>query len=226
MKYILSCLLILLTGCSLSPAKSYVHHISHSTVALMVEKADGSFAPFCSGVWIGDKKILTAAHCVDALAEHMETTTEHLKVHYTTDAEVAGIGEEPFAVHLSQVSVVDDDHDLAELVLLGLPVAHDTATLASGVPDVGQHVAIVGMPKGLFFTYEEGTISAVRDASFAGLTGKVLQVNSAAYFGNSGGGAFTEDGKLVGICSRLTPIPQMSLFVQVDINVIKKLESE
>jgi len=226
-KYIASLFAVCLLACSsLSAPKSYVNHLSHSTVALVIPNDEGVFRPFCSGVFIDERKILTAAHCVVGLAEHNETTTDHLQVHYLNDYEVQGMGQEPYAVHLAETVVVDETRDLAELKLLGPDVKHETAKLVDGLPDIGAHVAIVGMPKGFYFTYEEGTVSGIRDASIAGLSGTAIQIQSAAYFGNSGGGAFDENGKLIGICSRLTSIPQMDLFMAVDKDVIKNLEKD
>ena len=81
------------------------------------------------------------------------------------------------------------------------------------MPGIGEHIFVVGHPRGMYWTYAEGTVSAYRNESSVG---KVVQVNATVWFGNSGGGVFDADGKLLGICSRLTKVPQMNYYVHLD----------
>ena len=67
----------------------------------------------------------------------------------------------------------------------------------------------------MYYTHAEGTVSAYRGDESSGI-GKVVQVNATIWFGNSGGGVFDYQGRLVGICSRLTRVPMMNYFVHLD----------
>jgi Flp pilus assembly protein TadD len=89
---------------------------------------------------------------------------------------------------------VDPDHDLAELLVIGLAAPavqiRDSAKLA-----VGEKVYTVGAPEGLELTISEGLISGLRDFD----TGRVIQTSAAFSHGSSGGGLFDAEGRLVGV---------------------------
>ena len=77
-------------------------------------------------------------------------------------------------------------------------------------------MCIVGHTTGLWWTYIEGDVSSSR--THVGKFSKLLQISSPAWFGNSGGGAFNEDGKLVGISSWIyTKAPMVTFFVHGDV---------
>lgn len=238
---ILLAIMVGLGGCasgSKIPVRSpsgLISHMGDSTVALVITSKDGEVHPFCTGVWVGPDEILTANHCVEASArfllgpdadENTPVDPVGTKVHYVIEKEAESVGEEPTAIHLSYVRAVDVDHDLALLraKVSGMP-AHDVATLPDTLPAIGEHVYVVGQPRGLYWSYVEGTVSSYRDdMPNTGIDGPYVQINGTVWFGNSGGGAFDGNGHLIGIASRLVRVPNMSLFVHA--NSIKKFLKE
>lgn len=204
------CLLLSIScGGSKYPAKSpVVTHMGKASVALIVEKDDGSYHSYCSGSWVGERGILTAYHCIDALADHMSTDEKtvkpaDVKVHYIVEGEVMGVGEEPSGLHLAAVSVLDEKHDLALLKAVGNAVpAHDAIVLSKMAPEVGDRVFSMGTPRGLYWTLTDGIVSAYRD-DLKGIgddnEGPFMQVSVQINSGNSGGGVYNEWGELVGV---------------------------
>ncbi|MBO4217700.1 MAG: trypsin-like peptidase domain-containing protein [Clostridia bacterium] len=75
------------------------------------------------------------------------------------------------------------------------------AELASGeVPPVGTSVAIVGNPLGYKFSITQGCIGGVdRSVAIEGNEMTLMQLSAPINSGNSGGGVFNSDGKVVGI---------------------------
>jgi len=233
-------MLVELTGCKTSlntpvRARDSLHsHIGESTVALVhfkvtlhrdengeIDDASISVQPHCTGVWVSETEIVTAAHCV-AGEEGMDPVGE--KAYYVINKEVKEVMGDPAALHKGKVVAFDEEHDVSLIKADegGLP-AHEVASLASEMPALGEHVYSVGHPKGMYWTYAEGTVSAYRGGESSEI-GKVIQVNATIWFGNSGGGVFDSGGNLVGICSRLTRVPFMNYYAHVD--YVKKMLKE
>lgn len=225
-------LLVSLSNCASSSIKTPVKapdalhsHIGDSTVALVaqhvsirqdketgeIESVDVRILPYCTGVWISEEEILTAGHCV---AKEEGGDPVDAKIYYVVQKEVKEVVDDPAAIHLAKVVAFDEEHDLALIkAFKGGLVTHSVSKFASEMPGLGEHVFIVGHPKGMYYSYAEGTVSAYRDES---VVGKVVQVNASVWFGNSGGAVFDGGGNIVGICSRLTRVPQMNYFVHLD----------
>lgn len=180
--------------------RALVEDLELKTVALLKPLEDGTLMPYCTGVWVGEDKILTAGHCV----------TEEMIVYGVKDDEDEAIGR------VSYVVDVEEDLDLALLVSDPRSTPkHPTAVLADDVWD-GQHVNIVGHTTGLWWSYMEGVVSSTRSNITNGgkKLPKSLQISSPAWFGNSGGGAFDDDGRLLGISSWISRrAPLMSFFI-------------
>jgi V8-like Glu-specific endopeptidase len=213
-------LVFLMMGCSSSlrtpvRAPDGLHqHIGAATVALVRIDADGDVLPFCTGVWISQTEILTAGHCIVHDEDGDNFDPSGRKVYYVVQKEVKEVVDDPAALHLGKVKAFEADHDLALIVAVaeGIP-PHEWVEFASEMPGLGEHVFVVGHPRGMYWSFTEGTVSAYRNES---TVGKVVQVNATVWYGNSGGGVFDADGKLLGICSRLTRVPQMNYFVHLD----------
>lgn len=202
-------------------------HLGSSTVALVhfkvnlhrdketgeIDNVSVDIRPHCTGVWISSNEIATAGHCVE---DEDRADQVGQKTYYVVESEVKEVMDDPAAIHRGEVVAFDKDHDLAVIKadLGGMP-GHEYADLPDSMPAVGEHVYSVGHPRGMYWSYAEGTVSAYRGDDSSGI-GKVVQVNASVWYGNSGGGVFDYQGKLVGICSRLTRVPQMNYFVHVD----------
>lgn len=225
-------MMVSLMGCDSSlqtPVRSpdALHtHMSDSTVALVyfkvtlhkdengeIDNATVSVRPHCTGVWINDHEIVTAAHCVSG-EEGSDPVGS--KAYYVVEKEVKEVLDDPAALHRAEVVAFDDEHDVALIKADagGIP-EHGYASLASEMPAIGEHIYSVGHPKGMYYTHVEGTVSAYRGDESSGI-GKVVQVNATIWFGNSGGGVFDSSGNLVGICSRLTGVPFMNYYIHID----------
>lgn len=182
------------------------------TVALVEVKEGGRVEAYCTGVWVSREEILTAGHCIEGEGGGEEVGK---KVYYVVRGEVGELGGEAAGIHMARVVKHDREHDLGLLrgEGAGIPMNHEEAMLVEEMPESGARVWIVGHPRGMYWSYAEGVVSAYRLES---PIGKVVQVNGTVWYGNSGGGLFDERGRLVGICSLLTKVPGMSYYVHRD----------
>ncbi len=209
--------LFALVGCCSGPPKSaegpkLVRELSHETVALIMHE-DGHVWPFCSGVWVSDHTILTAAHCAEAaVVEEKDAITAQIE--YIVQGEVTGRKTEPSMVHMASVLRLDTTHDLA---LLSAPGAsqHLIVHLAEQAPEPGESLHMIGHAAGFYWTYAHGAMSGTwEEINSPGREGPWYQVTAPLAKGMSGSGAFTDDGNLVGILSSLSPtVPEMSFYV-------------
>jgi S1-C subfamily serine protease len=91
--------------------------------------------------------------------------------------------------------------------------------LADEEPIVSEEIYIVGTPVGIEDVLCEGRIIKYKD--------NFIYYIDHTYYGNSGGGLFTEDGKLIGIVSHMYPIyanefiPPYMIYGATRLNVIK-----
>lgn len=171
--------------------------LEERTVALVRPTEDGPRA-YCSGVWVAADEVLTANHCVAArdLGE---------RVAYVTRGDLdARSSDEVEAIRFGTLAARDEAHDLA-LLSVKLPPKHAVAGV--GAPTVGQAVGTMGHPLGMWWSYSEGTISAVRMVALGEDADDLWWVQSTAPIspGNSGGGLFDTDGNLVGLCHAYMP---------------------
>lgn len=179
-------------------------------VALTKENGEKIVTPYCTGVWVGADEILSAGHCVkDEAAKPWETPVGK-GVYYVIKSELDN--DMGVAYHGGKVISFSEKPDLVLIKIEGKRVSHLVAGLASELPAIGEVVYGVGHPDTLAWTFVTGEVSAYRKNVF----GNIIQVDMTIWSGNSGGGLFDREGKLIGICGWKTGIPGMGYYIQID----------
>lgn len=194
---------------------------------------------YCSGVWISSDTILTALHCARAAARRQEigklpaefqefgalllpavADPTGYTMNYIVESEVTGIDTEPKSKHKSIVLAIDNDHDLAIISATNSPrPEHTWLHVANLNPKAGDKVYVVGHPGGLYFSFFDGMVSAIRetmphdDSDAVGIAGPFVQVFSGIWHGNSGGPIISEKGEIVGIVSFGTDTPNQGFCI-------------
>lgn len=180
--------------------KAFIQNLENRTVALIGLNDMGSVKPYCSGVWLNESSILTAAHCIKDPSLVLYASKEDFN------------SEELKAALVIKISEKDD------LALLFAPLgggkSRSIPLKISHDPWLGQKLHILGHPVGMWWTYTPGVVGSTVMRQFDEDKTPAFQVSSAAWFGNSGGGAFDDDGNLIGICSWLNSAgPNLTFFV-------------
>lgn len=143
---------------------------------------------YCTGVWVSDDQILTAAHCVD----------EHPLGDGIDYAVSKDISKEPVLVLPAKLVALDADHDLA-LLKSDKPHGSAYAVLADHVTQ-GERAHTMGQPLGALWSYSVGVVAAVRTADIDDTGAKLwVQTTAPTSPGNSGGGLYNDAGELIGI---------------------------
>lgn len=221
-----------------------VENLEDMTVA-MVEYRDnledlddlsdlGTIRAYCTGVWVDRDVILTANHCVRHLGNPNEDDDDTndideeatpwnatgQKAFYAVHKDIPmDEKDKPRHAHSATVMATDMKHDLAlvKVDVKDMP-QHLVANVFRGQIHDGEGIHAIGHTVGLWWTYMHGFVSAERITSDnpLGQPVKVLQVSAPVYKGNSGGGAFTQDGQLVGVCSYVHRWPGLAFYIHRD----------
>lgn len=220
------------------------NRLRNSTVALVNRYVSGElseeigdtssneerFAPFCSGIFISENSILTAAHCVDIGIP--EVMVRMIRLHPELDERFPrpigttfrfstfGMYEDGRIVD-SRIAYVAKFDRVTDLALLRVvPRQHrffrehvGIRREVSGAHD-GDQVYTIGHPGGALWSLTVGRISAVtsRDIGIINAS-NYTQVDGTIWRGNSGGGLLDERGFLIGICSMVRNDSRQSYFV-------------
>ena len=213
--WVLVVVLLLAVGCCRSdgaaraPTADSISYGRSATVALVNFRKDHYPRTFCSGVWVGESTILTAAHCV---SDQGVGGLVNFAQYGDSDW---GPGHEARIVetHGGTVTKLDEGVDLA--LIRGVTWRpHVSVSLASVIVE-GETVLIVGHPVGLLWNQTPGYVNAVRWMTGAddSKVEQIVQIAGASFFGNSGGPALNANGELVGICSFMVTGSTMNFFV-------------
>lgn len=196
------------------------------TVALVTRDKDDDIAAYCAGVWVGIDTILTANHCVEGAAEMADIPEElmidlvGLPIKYVIESDIVGQYKEPKAIYSAVTAAQDKKNDLALVRVIGDIPNHPIAVLAEKVPSMGSQLFLIGHVSGVYWTFTPAYVVASRPSGWlygvSTVKGKIIQVSGAMWFGNSGGGAFTEFGELVGISSFIMRTPNMGFLIHLD----------
>jgi S1-C subfamily serine protease len=211
-------------------SRDIAHKAESESVAVLSEHT-GHAA--CGGVWVSPDTILTALHCVASNGK--PTSIDDLLRQFGLENLVSPpwdpMGQ---AAHYkvsqdgeSQTAMIvrtDADNDLALLKATNPTFDHAWARLSPDTIAVGDPVNVVGSTGGQSFTYSRGYVAAIRSAADTDHKFRSIQVSGPVYLGNSGGGAFDDNGDLLGIAdfmiamsSDVPPIPDVSFFVHRDV---------
>ena len=227
-----------------------VQHLQQSTVALVMPRCAGItdnnecivvHRIYCSGVWISKSKFLTAHHCAQAFITSQATDEElennedenllNKKILFLTRKQIPLDHTSPLIAipnaNEGKIISYDSRNDLA---LIEVPSRHHSdifVEISEKRLSLGQEIHVIGHTVGIPYTYAHGHISGIRVDDIGLGPISVLQISAPTYFGNSGGGVFTNDGKLVGICSYLYKKAPMHLnfFIHRD-TVVKFLDNK
>lgn len=167
------------------------HHYSVSyktmqqSTVRVVSHEDGKVKGHCSGVYLGDGEILTAAHCKNQYDFYVQVKGSDRK--YPAQWIDRSYSKEEFP-----------EKDLGLLKTYDLPI--EAATIDCDPLSAGSGVYAVGHPKKLLWTVTKGTVTTTvpRDES---IEGNWIQMDVTIDNGNSGGPVFDRWGNVVGIVS-------------------------
>lgn len=208
------------------PPAGLIDDIKEKTVALIFKDSDGDTIPLCTGVWVGDDLILTANHCADGIAEINELPEGKgmigMQVEYIVEDEAGNQYDSPKKVHNAVVVSLNHGADLALLKTMGDVPWHKSASIAKREPEVGTRLHVVGHVVGLYWTYVPASLAAIRPKGWyrtnenIDIVGPYIEVAGPVWKGNSGGGCFDDEGRLLGIASFIVSAPGISFFISVD----------
>ncbi len=203
-----------------------VEHLENATVSLMdFDQESETYYTFCAGVWISPHRIATAKHCAEAQIpttrifgiELPGSKLEGTVIKFVSKKELDGgqivIKE---SMHKAVVSHVDENSDLV-ILTTNEDLDHPIIKIFSENIWKGMPVHIMGHTAGFEYTYMNGLVSGEIVLERRGQIERMLHLTALIYKGNSGGGAFSSNGELVGICSAMsTRVAGMSYFVHRD----------
>lgn len=203
---------LFLVGCGSKPNAQYpapdlISSLNNATVQLQGKSSEGKWLTFCSGVWVGTNKILTAKHCVKD-DEHEDYTDAQLlgrNMYYLdyadSDTQHFPATDNP-APRTATLIAISANDDIALLYVLK-DIDHSVAPIALTNPKDNTPAWTLGHSARFVYTLAPAWVSATWTFKFPDdkQAYQVILAESFATHGSSGGGLFDPEGNLLGICS-------------------------
>jgi S1-C subfamily serine protease len=156
-------------------------HRPASDVLIEAKSPNGDFT--CSGVYLGNGKVLTARHCMDDKAKYA----------VVLDAS----GQQGPATN----AVWEWTSEVADVAVLRVEESIDAtpAKLACRAAQIGESVELVGNPLGQTFIHTWGRVAGLSRAANKGADLDEFPIDASIAPGNSGGPAYDSAGRVLGI---------------------------
>lgn len=147
----------------------------------------------CSGVYLGDRRVLTAGHCGVLIKDNVKAYIKVLgrEEKIFARAELVDWEREGRDIPTSDLALLRLESDLKGM---------SPARLSCRMPELGEELYVVGMPHGLGWTITKGSVTTWVPRGKVE-PGRWIQLDVTSVRGNSGGPVFDRDGYLVGIIS-------------------------
>lgn len=225
-KLCLAIMAVVLTACSTLPNyRALAKQVVPANVQLVgnftnfISGEDRRDSTYCSGVAITPTHILTAGHCTEI--EQGANQWVMVETKFDGKVKIKYKGKFYFARVAKSVLVNDEkDNKDSALLILDEPVLTPVVLGDSDSLQQGDQVAIVGNTFGEL--YDSFTVGVVAYANRQVFGFTWIQSTANAAGGNSGGGTYDMDGKLVGLLTHgIDGIASLSIPIN---KVLKDLE--
>lgn len=192
--------------------KKLVNHLSHSTVAIADHEADF----VCSGFWINKRQFITAKHCISNPDDSVSYGKLFKFINYEKFDNRNYVPHKLDNMYSAMVTAYSSEKDIAALTAIE-NVKHNTVKVFDEEIWNGLHVHSLSNPGPSDFSYIDGVVSQTRRIEAFGMHQKVLQITLLGWGGSSGGGCYSEDGRLIGMfIISYSFIPGMKLVLHRD----------
>jgi Flp pilus assembly protein TadD len=157
-----------------------IRRVKPAVVAVITYDAKDEMQMTGSGFFIRPGQVLTNLHVVDGARR----------------AEIRTLDGKGKIYAVSGIVSLDDEGDLAVLSV-NLPADRARALeIASGLPEEGEQVFVIGNPLRLEGSVSDGIVSAVREVPNLG---EIVQITAPISHGNSGSPLFNMKGQVIGV---------------------------
>jgi len=175
-----------------------VRRVKPAVVAIVTYDEKGDALTTGSGFFIRPGQVVTNLHVMRGAYRSEVKTLE-------------GKGR-VFAI--AGILAVDEEGDLALLSVATPPERPRSNELASGLPEEGEKIFVIGNPLKLEGSVSDGIVSAVREVPGVG---KIIQITAPISHGNSGSPIFNLKGQVIGVVTvKVTNGQNINLAIAAD----------